>query len=116
MMILSVLLALVVYIITRRIFANVVVIVPTFFFCVRDLHEGKNEKKWMYYWMLFSLLSVYSNILSHIYYFGVIKVAICYYFAFFDKECYLEKGVNYLYDGICTALEKLKTTCNVKVE
>ena len=115
MMVLSVLLVFVVYIFTRRVFANVVVIVPTFFF-VKDLHEGKNEKKWMYYWMLFSLLAVYSNILSHIYYFGLIKVAICYYFAFFDKECYLEKGVNYLYDGICAALEKLKTTCNVKVE
>ena len=116
LMILSLLIVFVVYIITRRAFATVVVIIPTFYFCIKDFHNQENMKKWMYYWMLFSLLAVYNNILSHIYYFPLIKVAICYYFAFFDKEGYLEKGFNYICDGIYAAIDKLHMSCNVKVE
>ncbi len=116
LMILSALLALLVLIITRRVFATVVVVVPTVFFFCKDIHEQKDLKKWLYYWMFFSLLTVFTGFLSHIFYFDIVKIAICYYFAFFDKECYLEKGFTYVADGLAAAIEKYKGMCNVKSE
>ena len=92
------------------------VVVPTVFFFCKDIHEQKDLKKWLYYWMFFSLLTVFTGFLSHIFYFDIVKIAICYYFAFFDKECYLEKGFTYVADGLAAAIEKYKGMCNVKSE
>ena len=96
-MILTVLLVFIIYVCIRSVFITV-------FF--RDIHNKVNEKKWMYYWLFFAFLTIYSNVLSHIKYFNLIKIALCYFFAFFDQDNYLEKGFVYIQEGLMMAVEK----------
>lgn len=116
LMILTVLLVLIVYVCIRRVFITVAIVVPTAFVFFRDIHSKVNEKKWMYYWLFFAFLTIYSNVLSHIMYFNLIKIALCYFFAFFDQDNYLEKGFVYIQEGLMKAVEKYKSICQEKCD
>lgn len=113
-MALTVVLVLIVYCFTRKVFATVVIVIPTVFVFFKDVHKKENEKKWMYYWLLFSFLTIFAPLLSRIKYFTFIKIAICYYFAFFDKDNYLQKGFEYLEGGLQKAGEKYMALCEEK--
>lgn len=114
MMILTVILVLLAYVCLRRAFVTVVIIVPTMFVFFRDVYNKVNDKKWMYYWLFYTFLTIYSNVLSHIMYFDLIKIALCYFFAFFDKDNYLEKGFVYLQEGLKKAIEQYMSFCQDK--
>lgn len=111
MMVLTVLFVFIVYLLTRQHFPIVVIIVPTVFMFFRDMNKKQEEKKWMYFWLLFSFLTIFAKLFSRIKYFDIVKVAICYFFAFFDKEHYLEKGFEYIESGLKMAAEKYMSLC-----
>lgn len=115
-MILSVVLALIVIAFTRKVFATVVILVPAVFMFFKDSQAGENQEKWMYYWLLFSFFSIFSSFFAHIKYFGIVKIAIFYFFAFFDKEDYLKKGFDYVRDGLMKAIDKYMDLCKEKSE
>ena len=115
-MILTVLLVFIIYVCIRRVFITVAIVVPTAFVFFRDIHNKVNEKKWMYYWLCFVFLTVYSNVVSHIKYFDLIKIVLCYFFAFFDQDNYLEKGFVYIQEGLMMAVEKYQTLCQEKCD
>lgn len=116
LMILSVVLALIVIAFTRKVFATVVILVPAVFMFFKDSQAGENQEKWMYYWLLFSFFSIFSSFFAHIKYFGIVKIAIFYFFAFFDKEDYLKKGFDYVRDGLMKAIDKYMDLCKEKSE
>ena len=111
MMVLTVLCVFIVYLFTCKVFATVVIVVPTIFVFFKDMKEKENEKKWMYFWLLFSFLTIFSNVLCRIKYFSIVKIAICYFFAFFDKDHYLEKGFEYIEGGLAKAASKYMDLC-----
>lgn len=113
---LTVVLALIVIAFTRKVFATVVILVPTVFMFFKDTQAGENGEKWMYYWLLFSFFSIFSSFFSHFKYFDILKIAIFYFFAFFDKENYLKKGFEYIKDGLMKAVDKYMDLCKEKSE
>ena len=111
MMVIAVVLVLLTYVFTRKCFCTVVIIVPAVFLFFRDVHEKKNEKKWLYFWLLFSFLTMFAPLLNRIKYYCIVKVVVCYFFMIFDKEGYLEKGFKYIEEGLNAAVTKYMSYC-----
>ena len=115
MMILTAVVLLLLFIFTRNIgFDNLVVMVPISIVFLRDVSSGSVKKNWVYFWIFFSFLLVYSRVLSLFKFFGLVKVIICYYFAFLDKENYLEFAFLYVVNGWKQLVEKYFCLINKK--
>ena len=73
-----------------------VLIIPVFFAFASDIINKEHEKKWMYYWICFSIIMIFSDILNLIPFFSYIEIAVSYYFAYFDKEGWFESKMDLL--------------------
>lgn len=73
-----------------------ILILPIVWAFLHDILNKQHEKKWVYYWLCFSIITFYSKLLNLIPFFGYIEVAACYYVVFFDKESQFESGMDKL--------------------
>ena len=48
--------------------------------------KKEKEKKWLYFWLLFSFLTMFAPLLNRIKYYSIVKVVICYFFMIFDNK------------------------------
>lgn len=86
-----------------------VLALPTVGVFLHDILNKQHEKKWVYYWMCFSIITIYSRLFNYIPFFGYIEVAACYYVVFFDKESLFESNMDKLVAWLSNQLKRLLT-------
>lgn len=84
-----------------------VLMLPIVWAFLHDILNKQHEKKWVYYWMCFSIITLYSKLLNLIPFFGYIEVAACYYVVFFDKESLFEGSMNKLVAWVSNQFKKI---------
>lgn len=84
-----------------------VLMLPIVWAFLHDILNKQHEKKWVYYWMCFSIITLYSKLLNLIPFFGYIEVAACYYVVFFDKESLFEGSMDKLVAWVSNQFKKI---------
>lgn len=84
-----------------------ILVLPTVGAFLHDILNKQHEKKWVYYWMCFSVITLYSKLFNLIPFFGYLEVAACYYIVFFDKESLFENYMDKLVSWVDNQFTKL---------